>query len=565
MTTITVLPLSALRESPTNPRQTFEPAKLEELAESLRTVGILQPVVVRPVTADCSAYEIVMGHRRCRAAEMAGLDVVPCIVTAMTDEQVAVAQIHENAKRADVHPVEEGAGYARLVSDFGKSVADLIGITGKNRAYLYGRLKLATLQGRARQACLSGLIDAEVGLLIARYCRAEKAQDQAVQEITYLDFDADRGLDNHPPRRCLSYRDAKLKLRNTFCLRLISAAWDRDDATFPGAPACSTCPKLAGNDADLADAFDADVCTDAACYTRKGEVHVERLIQVARALGDRVLQGDAAKALRWPRYEAHPRDYIAMNDTAFLRPVDGDDAAEAMTFAEALQGDGRDGVTPVLVLHPDHAPMTVLTEPDARLVLRRGVGKGWHPAPEWDDLLEMDDGSATAGSASTRPASERVPEFSLRNNRGEWFESLSPAERAVCDPDSWGNVRRAIALRVRHTARTVDDLRDMVDQLLDLIGVVSDDALAGMGWLDELQTLGKEYQDEVPWVRAKLPALDGADLAALLVLLTIVDDQTPRDRRAQQRLAVARRYGVETVVEAAAVDFEDQPAEREAA
>ncbi|MEY2893915.1 MAG: hypothetical protein RJA98_3823, partial [Pseudomonadota bacterium] len=111
--TIIQIPLDELHDSPTNPRQTFDDASLQELAADIKSIGrVLQPLLVRPripalFAGDPSAatgYEIVFGHRRRRGAELAGLSAVACMVRSMTDLEVQRTQISENLQRKDVHP-----------------------------------------------------------------------------------------------------------------------------------------------------------------------------------------------------------------------------------------------------------------------------------------------------------------------------------------------------------------------------------------------------------------------------------------------------------------------------
>jgi ParB family chromosome partitioning protein len=106
------LTLDQMHESSTNPRRTFEPNKLAELADSLRTHGLIQPITVRPHN---EGFEIVAGARRFRA-QIAELEEVPVRILNLSDEQTVEIQIIENSQRIDVHPYEEAAGYERLSS-----------------------------------------------------------------------------------------------------------------------------------------------------------------------------------------------------------------------------------------------------------------------------------------------------------------------------------------------------------------------------------------------------------------------------------------------------------------
>jgi ParB family chromosome partitioning protein len=107
------LPLDALIESPNNPRRSFDETSLNELAESIRTQGILAPLVVRPVDHH---FEIVAGARRYRAAQRAGLETAPVRIVELSDAQAIETSIVENLQRRDVHPLDEALGGALLMS-----------------------------------------------------------------------------------------------------------------------------------------------------------------------------------------------------------------------------------------------------------------------------------------------------------------------------------------------------------------------------------------------------------------------------------------------------------------
>ena len=107
------LPLESLTESPINPRRTFNDAALQELAESIRTQGVLSPLLVRPKGPQ--TYEIVAGARRYRAAQLAGLETAPVRIVELTDAQALETSIVENLQRRDVHPLDEANGFAALM------------------------------------------------------------------------------------------------------------------------------------------------------------------------------------------------------------------------------------------------------------------------------------------------------------------------------------------------------------------------------------------------------------------------------------------------------------------
>lgn len=174
---ITTLPLGEIAESKLNPRRDFAKEPLDELTESIRKVGVLQPVLVRPSPkANGKAkYELVAGHRRVRAAAAAGLAEIPVTVRELTDEQVLEAMVIENLHRADLHPLEEAEGYRKLHEEYKHSVEDLAAKVGKSVAYVYARLKLCELTKEAKKAFLEDRITAGHAVLLARL----KPEDQA--------------------------------------------------------------------------------------------------------------------------------------------------------------------------------------------------------------------------------------------------------------------------------------------------------------------------------------------------------------------------------------------------
>src|ERR1700729_3087882 len=137
--------LSLLSESKTNPRRIFEDNALKELAESIRTQGVLSPLLVRPVTEQ--GFEIVAGARRYRAAQMAEVATVPVRIKNLTDAEALEAQLIENLQRRDVHPMEEANGFRALLNleEPKYSIEQIAARTGKSPAYVAGRLRLTEL------------------------------------------------------------------------------------------------------------------------------------------------------------------------------------------------------------------------------------------------------------------------------------------------------------------------------------------------------------------------------------------------------------------------------------
>jgi ParB family chromosome partitioning protein len=154
------LPIAFLRPNPRNPRKDFAPADLDELAESIRTKGLLQPILARAVPGARDAYEIVAGERRWRAAQRAGLHEVPIILVEASDRESLELAIIENVQRTDLNPLEEAVGYERLMTEFGYNQTDLAKIIGKSRSHVANTLRLLKLPESVKQHVLDGRLTA---------------------------------------------------------------------------------------------------------------------------------------------------------------------------------------------------------------------------------------------------------------------------------------------------------------------------------------------------------------------------------------------------------------------
>jgi ParB family chromosome partitioning protein len=170
------IPLVELVESPWNPRKHFDPAKLAEMADSLRK-GQLAPIIVRPTTytsRGATAYEIGAGHRRFRAAPAAGLTSLLAIVRDMDDVTFLELLTIENKQRDDVTPLDEAAGFRLLMEKAGYDLAKLAARIGLSTKYVYDRLKLLQLSPEAKKLLEDGTITAGHAILLARLTPADQ-------------------------------------------------------------------------------------------------------------------------------------------------------------------------------------------------------------------------------------------------------------------------------------------------------------------------------------------------------------------------------------------------------
>lgn len=279
-----MIPLTQLKESPLNHRRTW--GDMDELTESVRRQGVLQPVLARPMGG--KDFELVFGHRRYRAAKLAELLEVPAMVREMTDVEVLEAQVVENVQRVDVHPLEEAEGYEQLLKQKAKAytVDDIAAKVGKSKAYVYGRMKLLALGKEAREAFYRGGLTASTALLVARI-PGDELQHEALERLV--------PEEGEPP---LAFREAARIVHDGFMLDLVGAPFDAADAGLvKKAGACATCPKRTGSQPDLfSDVTSGDVCSDPACFQAKVDATWERKSEAARTAGRKVLdEKQAAK------------------------------------------------------------------------------------------------------------------------------------------------------------------------------------------------------------------------------------------------------------------------------
>ncbi len=144
-----------LKPNALQPRKHFEQSALEELAESIRENGVIQPLIVRK---ENGVFEIVAGERRWRAAKIAGLERLPVVIRTATDQDVAELTLIENIQREDLNPIEEAEAYEKLAERFGLTHDEIAKKTGKNRSVVTNQLRLLRLSQKAKEALVSGAI-----------------------------------------------------------------------------------------------------------------------------------------------------------------------------------------------------------------------------------------------------------------------------------------------------------------------------------------------------------------------------------------------------------------------
>ncbi len=154
------VPIEFLRPNPRNPRKVFDEEHLEELTESIRARGLIQPIVVRAVPRMPDLYEIIAGERRWRAAQRAGVHDVPIHLVEASDQEALELAIVENIQRADLNPIEEAGGFDQLMREFAYTQADLGKVLGKSRSHVANTLRLLNLSPSLKAKVGAGLLSA---------------------------------------------------------------------------------------------------------------------------------------------------------------------------------------------------------------------------------------------------------------------------------------------------------------------------------------------------------------------------------------------------------------------
>ena len=177
------LPLHKIEPNPDQPRRDFDPEELEELAESIRTHGVIQPLTVREMPN--GYYQIIAGERRWRASRLAGLEEIPAVIIEADDKKAMELALIENLQRSDLNPVEEANGYDSLIREYGLNQEEAAARVGKSRPAVANALRLLSL-------CEGVLDKVRSGELTAGHARAilqlksEKKQLEAAQKISAL-------------------------------------------------------------------------------------------------------------------------------------------------------------------------------------------------------------------------------------------------------------------------------------------------------------------------------------------------------------------------------------------
>lgn len=249
-----LIPIDKIVLSDSNPRKEIKEEHIEELATSIKEIGLLHPILVRPAVNN--SYEIICGERRWRACKKLNREFIECFIHPMDDKLALQVRIIENIQRQNLNPIEEAQGYKKLL-DQGMSIIELASVIGKGRDYISRMTMLLSLPEAAKEAIIAGKLSRRAGWYISRIpvpkLRAIVASEAIAKSLTVNQV-------------------AQIVLENYLLdLRKAYFAISKPDL-LPGVPSCIDCPKRTGNAKELFnDIKDPMICTDPECFAQKRE------------------------------------------------------------------------------------------------------------------------------------------------------------------------------------------------------------------------------------------------------------------------------------------------------
>jgi ParB family chromosome partitioning protein len=175
VTGIKTVPVEHLEPSPYQPRGTMDPAALADLVDSIKSRGILQPLLARPHPTEAGRFQIIAGERRWRASQEAGLHEVPVLVRDLSDVEAMAAALVENLQRQDLNAIEEAEGYKRLFDEFGMTQEALAESVGKSRSHIANTVRLLNLPQSVRNEVKNGALSPGHARALLAHPEPEKA------------------------------------------------------------------------------------------------------------------------------------------------------------------------------------------------------------------------------------------------------------------------------------------------------------------------------------------------------------------------------------------------------
>jgi ParB/RepB/Spo0J family partition protein len=540
------IPFERLHDSPTQPRTVYNPTKMAELVASIKTLGVMQDIVVRPIInrpdigEPGDHFEIVFGHRRRRAAELAGEADMPCRVRSMSDLEVAMAQLTENISREDMSFLDTADAFARLVRDHGLTVEQLMAQFGLSRSAVYNLLKLRSLTEASRLAVAEHNIGVEIATLIARV--PAQFQPTAVRRVLHTPYGEDKPL-------LLSYREARKVLAGAYTVKLNQEddGFSPYDQALTTCGACIGCGKYSDNDPALMGELGPGVCTDVPCHTAKVKAAHQRLVDEARQFG-RVIEGARALELTggmahrvpvgyvWADTTTHREDkgkywVIISYEQACQRLMDANIGAPSRTFIET---------------NPDtlRAAYTTAEAAEINAALRELLGLPPAAAP----VANTPSAAARAPEGGRGEDDEDHPDQDLEDD-AQFSQPVARSPEAAAVTWQWPSILRAIMRKALVAERSTDDLRLVVATLADLGDELPEAVIDVMGWRETIDAACLSWGEDIDWLVEQLPAMSADQLGALAVLMALAHAPVISGMGSfdQRKIDLATRYGVDVL------------------
>lgn len=253
-----LLKITEVRESKTNTRgKNFEGKAFEELVASIKEKGVLMPILVRMTSESRSGsvWEVVAGNRRLRVAKKSGLEEIPVQTVEMTDIEAQEAQIVENLQRQDIHPLEEGEAYRKLIEESKYEISAVAAKVGKTESYIKQRLFLTNLENKPAEAYRSGKINDGHAVLIAKL----SPLDQVIALKEKLD------------RNWMSVKDLERWIKDNIYSTLDFQPWLKSPELMEAVGKCQECEP---SRASLFGPVKEGACTDLKCWNRKMQNYI---------------------------------------------------------------------------------------------------------------------------------------------------------------------------------------------------------------------------------------------------------------------------------------------------
>jgi ParB/RepB/Spo0J family partition protein len=254
-------------QSDTNPRGTdFSGPAFDDLVASVKEKGVLVPIIVRPKKKGAKLYEVIAGNRRFKAAQTVGLQEIPARIEELNDDEASEVQIIENLQREDVHPIEEGESYRRLVEQSHYEVASIAAKVGKSESYVRQRLFLTNLNKKAAEQYRKGKFTDGHAVLIAKLSQGD--QDKVLNH-----FGAEWPA--------WSVSEVKNWIKQNIYDSLDYQPWLKDEEVMEAVGPCQECPP---NNATLFGERKEGACTSLKCWNRKMKLYINYVAEKENTL-----------------------------------------------------------------------------------------------------------------------------------------------------------------------------------------------------------------------------------------------------------------------------------------